>query len=460
MINKKDSPGTGEDRGEAWSARQGQTHENQIAQPALMVKGSLESHSGKNVHEKPTIEEITAAVEARIAEVEGNRPLQGGEVALRPLQAVPESAERFLRDHPPAFDWLLRQSLRRSCLGVIAGPPGAGKGTLALQLCSSIAACSTALNIWDVTCSGLSLYLSAEDDMSVIHRRLHHALRLLPHEKQHDAASRIFALSVSGCVNLCRNDRNIGLHKTQNFSDLRNMIGMIRPEIVVLDTLSRFSGIEENDNPSMTSFCGFLEELIAEFQCNVIVIHHTNKGAADCIDNEQSLGLALSQTAVRGASALLGCVRWALVLAPLSAKLAVKLVGEDAEGKPDSSFVAVRVSKKNSGSPESRHFLARGEHGLLHRVNPSLQGRGAGDALSDAQLLADKIRELHKTGMDLPSVSQAGEKLFSWGYPRSVRAVENALALGLLEKIGKTKGSGQILAPLPQFPNSPFQAGN
>ena len=67
------------------------------------------------------------------------------------------------------------------------------------------------------------------------------------------------------------------------------MLAQVRPRLLILDTLARFSGVEENDNPSMTAFCGILEDLIADFGCNIILLHHSNKTAGDCVEDSQGL---------------------------------------------------------------------------------------------------------------------------------------------------------------------------
>jgi RecA-family ATPase len=282
------------------------------------------------------------------------------------------------------------------------------------------------------------LYVSAEDDAVVIHRRAHYALKRLPADMQKIAAADFYAIPVHGEVNICRNERGYGVTITPHFNDLRDLLVKVQPTLLILDTLSRFSGIEENDNPAMTAFCGILENLIAEFKCNIILTHHSNKTAGDCVEDKKELGHALTQTAMRGASALAGCVRWALLMAPLGMNLAAKLIGDHARGSADGSFLACRVAKKNAGAPEQRHYLGRDEHGLLYRVE--LTGQVKEDAEADARRLAEEIMHREKTGEDRLSVSRSGQAAFSWGAARTGRAVEKGLLLGLFSKIRAGRG--------------------
>jgi hypothetical protein len=353
------------------------------------------------------------------------------------------SGHRYLKEYPPRYEWLLDKSLRRACLGAIVGPPGAGKGAFAIQLCVAVAAGLPVLGIWPVASAAPVLYLSAEDDTAVIHRRIHHALQLLPADVRATAADNIHGVAVHGQVSLCKGGRGLDVVKTQNMDDLRAMLEKLRPSLLVLDTLSRFSGVEENDNPSMTAFCGLLEDIVADFGCNIILLHHVNKNAGDCVEKPDALALALSQAAMRGASALPGCIRWGLLMAPLGASLAVKLVGDDAKGRADGSFVACRVAKKNAGAPECRYYLGRGEQGLLYRVEAVAQDEG--DAIADAYKLAEEVWRREEAGEKALSLTAGGREAFAWGDLRAQKAGKKAVELGLLFTV--VKGRGFILAP-------------
>ena len=258
-----------------------------------------------------TQEEIRAVVEARAAEIEGGAEPEAAPQPRRPLQVDLSqfSGVRYLREYPPAFDWLLDKSFRLNSLGAIVGPPGAGKGSLAIQLCVAVASGTSLVGAWHTAAPEPVVYLSAEDDALTIHRRVHHALEQVPEDLREQAAANLYGIPVHGGVNLCR---AIGgtVESTANYEDLRNILDAIRPRLLVLDTLARFSGVDENDNPAMTAFCGLLEGLIDAYGCNIILLHHSNKTSGDLIEDPKELARALTQTAMRGASALAGCIRW------------------------------------------------------------------------------------------------------------------------------------------------------
>lgn len=386
-----------------------------------------------------TTEEIRAAVQARAIEIQGPAEEKTTPQPRRPLQVDLSqfSGIRYLREYPPAFDWLLDKSFRLNSLGLIAGAPGSGKGSLAIQLCVAVASGTSLVDAWHTAAPEPVVYLSAEDDALTIHRRVYHALEQLPEDLREQAAANFYGIPVHGGVNLCRVVGGV-VEATANYEDLRDILDAIRPRLLVLDTLARFSGVDENDNPAMTAFCGLLEGLIDAYGCNIILLHHSNKTSGDLIEDPKELAKALTQTAMRGASALAGCIRWGMLVAPLGAALAQKRIGEPATGKYDGAFLAVRVGKKNSGGPEPRYYLGRDEHGLLYRVDPDAR-QEEGDVVWDAHQLAEEVERRQRTGEKPLSATKGGQEAFGWGISRSNKARERAVQMGLLVEI-KTPG--------------------
>jgi hypothetical protein len=378
-----------------------------------------------------------AEVEAAVVAGQGEETKERRPLRIDDLSVY--SGNAYLNHYPPNYRYLIDKSMRLKCLASIAGPPGAGKGTAGIEFCTSVAGGAPWLDTWQVIEPGRVLYISAEDDQEVIHRRFHHAIKSLPQEKQAEAAANFYGIPVHGCVNLCRGKRGAGVVTTPHLEDLRTLIDRIRPVLVVIDTLSRFCGIDENDNPSMTTFCGHLEDVIADFGCNIILLHHTNKAAGDCVDDPKELAKSLSQTALRGAGGFVGCTRWVMLMAPMGAKLAMQIIGEKAQGKADGSFVACRVAKKNVGAPEPRHYLGRDNQGLLYRVEAQGQAYDH-NAINDAHQLADEILRRERTGESRLSASRCGIDAFKWGMARTKKAVETGLDLDLFSKVKMGRG--------------------
>ena len=359
----------------------------------------------------------------------------------RPLQVdlANFSAVRYLTKAPKPIRWLLRDSFPLRSLGVVAGPPAAGKGTLCIQMAVALAAKEKVLNIWEPTQARQVLYVSAEDSQDVIDIRLHAALHKLDEDDRKAAAERIHAVAVRGNVGLCDGNRFGNIKPSKNLNDLRLLVEKAKPDVVFLDTLARFVGVDENDNAAMTAACAFVEEVIGDFGCSVILIHHTSKAAGDNCTSENEMHTAVSQGAVRGASALSGSARWVMVMAPLGRKLAQNKIGADAGDKPAGSYVAVRVAKKNYGAPEGIHFLVRGEDGLLTMCEET----NGDDALADAYELLELIQA--EGGPPLSKTRGHAQLGKEWTSRRFSRAVEKGLEDKIFAEKKKVKGKGFVL---------------
>lgn len=393
-----------------------------------------------------TFERLAAIVEAA--------PLFGArsEESHRPFQVDPWafSGRQYLAREFKEFDWMIEKSFRRGQLGLICGPPGCGKGFFSLQLAVALAAGRPAFDFWEISRPNLTMFISSEDDQDELHRRLYRALHRLPNGERDEVAGRVLAVPVRGRITLTERDRAGSIRPTINFDDLKSMVDQVKPDLLILDTLARIFGIDENDNPSMTEACGLLEEIIEQYGCNIIVVHHTSKMGGDRAADKNKLKAALVQTAIRGASALVGCVRWALLMAPMDDDLAGKIFGSAATGKHSGSFLAARVAKKNAGGVEGICYMERDRDGLLDRVLP-LDEIGRGDAVqgegaqADAHMLAAEVDRRRHDGQPRLSVTTGGTAAFGWGRKRSVEAARVAVELGLLMELKNDKGKGSIL---------------
>ncbi len=179
--------------------------------------------------------EANAPLEAKSEQVNQNtlqektRPLEGVNLSLC-------SGEHYLENFPPSFDWLLKDSLRNACIGLVVAPPGCAKGQFCIQLIAALAAGLPCLGTWTPTQQVKALYLSAEDDALILHRRLFHTLKSLPYETQERAASKVYAIPVSGDVGLY--DPVTG-KTTPHFTDLKKLIATHRPQVLIIVIATR-----------------------------------------------------------------------------------------------------------------------------------------------------------------------------------------------------------------------------
>jgi RecA-family ATPase len=340
-------------------------------------------------------------------------------------------------DYKP-YNWLIKNSLLYRTLGMVFGAPGAGKGLFMAGLLTALAAGYPAYDCWAPERPVRILYLTAEDTPDqVINRYLKAAEKVTPDIAQKMTLDLYPVLKKD--IALTETEGRTLVPREDNITWIRETIEYHQPELLVLDTFSRFIVGDENDNSAMTMACSILETLIMSYCCNIILVHHTNKDAGDVISNKRKLEEKLSQVSLRGASALAGAIRWGLMLAPLSASFAKTLLKDKNLTAVDGEYVMAKVVKKNEGSPETSIILSKTD-GLIRRVYPKGENETDPNLQNDVDYLVGEIesRTQSDSGEFPPSTFY---KLLGWNKSRAQKALDQAIKDGLLRIVKKGVGS-------------------
>ena len=162
---------------------------------------------------------------------------------------------------PAPVKWQIKNWLQSEALAMVHGPSGSGKTFMVLDMVMSIAS-KGVVNEWfgNKARHGTIVYLAGEG---------HHGLRgRVAAWKQHKNVSELdMWLSRHGL------DLNtpVGYQKTSDaIRALPNS-----PEIIVVDTLHRFLEGDENSATDAKTMLDACSALIQEFNCSVILVHHT-----------------------------------------------------------------------------------------------------------------------------------------------------------------------------------------
>jgi putative DNA primase/helicase len=179
---------------------------------------------------------------------------------------------------PAPLSWLVRGWLQSQALMMVHGPSGSGKTFLVLDWCCHLAAGAA---IWHgvKVKPGPVAYLAGEG---------HHGLRgRVAAWKAHHGVDRLqMWVSRDGCDL----DKPEGLR--QALEALRGL--PVRPSLVVVDTLHRFLGGDENSAQDAKEMLDSCAAIMAEAGCAVLMVHHTGV-------NEEAQGRARGSSAWRGA---------------------------------------------------------------------------------------------------------------------------------------------------------------
>ncbi len=160
---------------------------------------------------------------------------------------------------PAPIKWLINGWLQDSSLIMIHGPSGGGKTFVVLDWCLRVAS-STPEWIGHKVKPGAVVYLAGEG---------HHGLRgrVAAWKHHHNATGLNMWLSKGGC------DLNTPAGYIKAAAHIRSL--PVNPCIIAMDTLHRFLDGDENSAQDTKTMLDACAALIKEFNCSVILVHHT-----------------------------------------------------------------------------------------------------------------------------------------------------------------------------------------
>ena len=206
---------------------------------------------------------------------------------------------------PSPISWLVKRWIQEQALVMVHGPSGGGKTFVVLDWCLRIA---NATPDWcgNKVKSGNVVYLAGEG---------HHGLRgrIAAWKHHHKAGKLTMWLSKHGC------DLNTPIGYLKVAEHVRMLLEP--PKVIVVDTLHRFLAGDENSAQDTKTMLDACANLMLEFNCSVILVHHT--GVSD-----------EAQHRARGSSAWRGALDIEISVIPSSPGQPMQLVqrkSKDAE---------------------------------------------------------------------------------------------------------------------------------
>ena len=320
-----------------------------------------------------------------------------------------------LEHEPPALDFVLPGYVSGS-VGSIVAAGATGKTMLALQIAVHVSGGADTLELagvagWKPT-FGRVLYLSGEDPADVIAGRVHAIGGYMPDA---DARARTAAnLRIAPLVGYgARIDQGVWRSWIEKEA--------IDTRLVIVDTLRRFHGQDENDGGEMATLLAHLEHICRASGTSIVFLHHVSKASA-------LNGAAGEQQASRGSSVLTDNVRWQSNLATMGEREA------KAAGVPDDlrrRFVRLSFPKMNYGPPIADLWYQREKGGVL-RPAPQIASAAAASAPAAR---AGKKKGAGKGGAPAATVAGAADEIDAGG-DLSMAAILEARAIPAPPKLG------------------------
>jgi phage/plasmid primase-like uncharacterized protein/RecA-family ATPase len=180
-------------------------------------------------------------------------------------------ASEFAGKPVPPQEWHVDGVIPANNVTGLGGDGGTGKSLLGLQL--GVATATNGLWIGFRPKAGKVLFVSAEDEIEELHRRL---ARICPRLETLDNLA-IIPLAGKDAV-LAAPEGSSGLLKeTPLFKAIRHIIAKHRPDLLILDTLADLFGGDEIKKVQARQFIGLLRGLALEYRVTVLLLYHPSQ---------------------------------------------------------------------------------------------------------------------------------------------------------------------------------------
>ncbi|UQD96076.1 AAA family ATPase [Bradyrhizobium japonicum] len=272
-----------------------------------------------------------------------------------PLRDVVEPSQQSLLrpismarwDHvaPPEPDWTVFQRIPRRQTALFSGEGAMGKSTLLLQLCAAHVVAKDWLHTMPEP--GPAVFLDAEDDQDVMHRRLASVVRHYGVTFADLANGGLNLISMVGqdCI-LAESSKSGKVQPTALYNELLAFVGDVKPAMIGLASAANFFAGNENDRSEVQQFIGLCTRLaIVANGSTMLVSHPSNTGIA-------------TGSGVSGSTAWHNAVRSRIFLH------GVKKQSDSDGGEPDNDLREIEFMKNNYG-PRAERLTLRWQDGLF-----------------------------------------------------------------------------------------------
>lgn len=334
--------------------------------------------------ERPVNRDIKNAAEGIVAAAALLKSAERPDNSRGPeLQTV--SASSLAGHSPPPRQFLAPGLIPAADVTILSGNGGDGKSLLATQLLASVA--SGALWLGMQVQRGRALYLSAEDDIDEVHRRL--AAICEAEGIDLGALRDLFIAPLAGEETiLAAETRTGGIAATPLWRELVEKVADIKVTLLVIDTLADVFDGDEIARRQARQFVRMLRGLAMKKECTILLLSHPSQS-----------GMA-SGSGSSGNTAWHNSARARLYLTrPISP-----------DGEPGDPDVRILQTKKMNYGPMSDEIRLRWTEGRFINEEPKPQSAFDGIA-ADAKaerIFMDILVKLTKQGRDVsPKPSQS-----------------------------------------------------
>jgi RecA-family ATPase len=189
---------------------------------------------------------------------------------MPPLTIV--NAASFADVEPPRREWHVAELIPAREITMLAGDGGTGKSLLALQL--AVATATGTEWVGSFPSIGRVLFVSAEDDIDELHRRVATIARMQGVQIAELDRLEFLPLAGKDAVIAAPLGRDGLLSPTRLFEAIRAAIEAKPPDLLILDPLADLFGGDEIKRPHARQFIGLLRGWAIDFKLTVLLLTH------------------------------------------------------------------------------------------------------------------------------------------------------------------------------------------
>jgi RecA-family ATPase len=245
----------------------------------------------------------------------------------------------------PEPDWTVFNRIPRRQTTLFSGEGAMGKSTLLLQLCAAHVVAKDWLHTMPEP--GAALFLDAEDDEDVMHRRLAAVVKHYSVSFADLVGGGLSLLSMVGqdCI-LATTSRSGKVEPTPLYTELLSMVGDTRPVMIGLASAANLFAGNENDRAEVQQFIGLLTRLAIVANGSVVLVSHP------------------SNTGIQTGSGVSGSTAWHNAVRSRFFLHGVKKQDSADGAEPDNDLREIEFMKNNYG-PRAERLTLRWQDGLF-----------------------------------------------------------------------------------------------
>ncbi|MEY9184727.1 RecA-family ATPase [Bradyrhizobium sp. USDA 326] len=272
-------------------------------------------------------------------------PLRDVVEPAKPARLRPISVARWDHVAVPEPDWTVFNRIPRRQTCLFSGEGAMGKSTLLLQLCAAHVLGKDWLHTLPEP--GPAIFLDAEDDQDVMHRRLaaivkHYGVTFA------DLAAGLSLLAMVGedCVLAQSTGKSGRIEPTPLYHELLTFVGDVKPVMIGLASAANVFAGNENDRSEVQQFIGLCTRLAIVANGSLVLVSHPSNAGIQ------------TGTGVSGSTAWHNAVRARFFLH------GVKKQNEADGAEPDNDLREIEFMKNNYG-PRAERLTLRWQDGLF-----------------------------------------------------------------------------------------------